>query len=616
MATLATLIVKLAADIGGFSAEMEKAELKSVRTAEKIGRAWQRTGDQLANAGSRLTTTLTLPIVAGAALSVKAASDEAESWNKVTVVFGKNADAIKQWASDSATSLGVSRNAAYQAAGSFGNLFVTAGVVPDKVLDMSTSLVKLTGDLASFHNADPTEAMQSIQSALVGQVEPMRKYGVMLSQDAISAKALELGLVGANEEMSDAAKMQAIYAIIMEQTKTAQGDLLNTSNGLANQMRFLTAELEDTASSIGTILMPYALQLLGWVREAVAWFSALDPSIQKNILIVLGLVAVLGPLLVIIGSVVSAIGTLIPIVTAIGTALGVVTAPVWIAIGLIIAALVLLYMAWQNNWFGIREKTAAVIEFIKGLIQRGMQFISDLTSGKLGWLSQLWKNAMDAIGSIIEAGLEIWRHLKQAWMNARRGNWYMFGKEMRDIWDVAMRLLANLLSLAWDNIKLIFENVIKKIIDKFKHIDWAQVGRDIINGIINGLLSLTSKIDSTIQKIAKGMVDAVQGFMGIHSPSSLMEMQVGVPMAQGVVVGWEQGLHQFPVSLGGIPGLTSPNFAGLTSVAAETVRGGAGGVSIVVPIEYKPFVSTADEREARTRLAPIIIDVIREYLNR
>ncbi len=192
----------------------------------------------------------------------------------------------------------------------------------------------------------------------------------------------------------------------------------------------------------------------------------------------------------------------------------------------------------------------------------------------------------------------------------------MFGKEMRDIWDVAMRLLANLLSLAWDNIKLIFENVIKKILDKFKHIDWAQVGRDIINGIINGLLSLTVKLDSTIQKIAKGMVDAVQGFMGIHSPSSLMEMQVGVPMAQGVVVGWEQGLDQFPVSLGGIPGFTSPSFAGLTSVAAETVRGGAGGVSIVVPIEYKPFVSTADEREARTRLAPIIIDVIREYLNR
>src|SRR5512135_3835954 len=125
---------------------MEKAELKAVRAAERTGRAWQRTGDQLASVGNRMTTTLTLPIVAGAALSIKAASDENESWNKVTVVFGENADAIKKWAADSATSLGVSRNAAYQAAGSFGNLFVTAGVIPDKVLDMSTSLVKLSGD--------------------------------------------------------------------------------------------------------------------------------------------------------------------------------------------------------------------------------------------------------------------------------------------------------------------------------------------------------------------------------------------------------------------------------------------------------------------------------------
>lgn len=615
MATLATLIVKLAADIGGFSAEMEKAELKAVRAAERTAKAWKRTGDQLANVGSRLTTTLTLPIVGGAALSIKAASDEAESWNKVTVVFGENADAIKKWASDSATSLGVSRNAAYQAAGSFGNLFTTAGVVPELMLDMSTSLVKLSGDLASFHNADPTEVMQSIQSALVGQVEPMRKYGVMLSQDAIAAKALKLGLVGANEEMSDAAKMQAIYAIIMEQTKTAQGDFLNTSDGLANQMRILKADFENTASSLGQMLLPYALQLLGWVREAVAWFSALDPSIQKNILIVLGLVAVLGPLLVVIGSMVGAVGTLIPIFTAIAGAIGAVSAPVWIVIGLVVAALALLYMAWQNNWFGIREKTAAAIDWIKNLIGQGMQWIQDLTSGKLGWLSQLWDNAMNAISTIIENGLAIWRHIKQAWRNAQAGNWYMFGKEMRLIWEAAMRILATLLGTAWENIKLIFSNALKGIIEYFKTIDWGEVGKNILVAIGNALLGGIPMLIAIMKKVGSALLDAIKGFLSIKSPSKRFEMEVGWQMAAGMALGWERGVGRLmPATVEGVSP-SGPAFAGLTAVSAETARG-TGGMNIIVPIEYKPFVSTADEREARTRLTPIIIDVIREYLNR
>lgn len=618
MATLATLIVKLAADIGGFSAEMEKAELKAVRAAERIGRTWKRTGDQLANVGSRLTATLTAPIVAGAALSIKAASDEAESWNKVSVVFGDNAEAIKNWAKDSSTSLGVSRNAAYQAAGSFGNLFTTAGVVPDAVLNMSTSLVKLSGDLASFNNADPTDVMQSIQSALVGQIEPMRKYGVMLTQNSIAAKALELGLTDADGAMSDAAKMQAIYAIIMEQTKTAQGDFINTSDGLANQMRILRADIENTASSIGVMLLPYALQLLSWVREAVAWFTALDPSIQKNILIVLGLVAVLGPLLVIIGSVVSAIGTLIPIVQAVGTALaGVSLTALW-PIALVIAALALLYFAWTNNWFGIRDKTQAVIDYLKGLIDGGMQFINDLTSGKLGWMSERWKATMDSIQMIIGNGLAIWSHIKQAWMNLMRGNWYMFGKEMHLIWKAIMRILEEMLGTSWENLKAVFSHALAKILDYFKNVDWAEVGMNILKGIGKGLLGALPMLISIVMKVGGAMMEAIKGYMSIRSPSKRMEMEVGWQMAAGTALGWSRGIGTLmPASMDGLSGsAVLPSFSGLSGVAAETGRGGGGGVQIVVPIDYRPFVSTADEREARNRLAPIIIDVVREYFNR
>jgi phage-related protein len=342
------------------------------------------------------------------------------------------------------------------------------------------------------------------------------------------------------------------------------------------------------------MLMPYAIQLLGWVREGIAWFNALDPSIQRNILIVLGLVAVLGPLLIVIGSVVGAIGTLIPIFTAIAGAIGAVSAPVLIVVGVIIAALALLYAAWTNNWGGIREKTAAIWEGIKSAIATAWQFI---------------QNA-------IEAAMTVIGPLMQAFQAAREGDWRAFGEKLREAWDAAWTLIRTIASTAWENLKLGFGKLIESVVSFFRDTDWGQVGRNIIEGIANGIRKSTSWIIDAAKYAAKAALDAAKGFLGIHSESKVFKQQVGWEMGAGQVSGYEESLKKLmPVTMDTIlPG--APAFAGLGAVSAETGRGGAGGVQIVVPIEYKPFVSTADEREARTRLTPIIIDVIREYLNR
>ena len=80
--------------------------------------------------------------------SLTAASDLNETMSKVNVVFGKNSEQMKVWASTSATALGMSKNTALSAAGTFGNLFVSMGMATDKSADMSRNLVGLASDLA------------------------------------------------------------------------------------------------------------------------------------------------------------------------------------------------------------------------------------------------------------------------------------------------------------------------------------------------------------------------------------------------------------------------------------------------------------------------------------
>jgi len=99
--------------------------------------------------------------------------------NKVEVVFGENAAAIKQWSKDAAEAFGMSRQKALEAAGTFGNLFRALGLGTPQASDMSKKLVQLAADLASFNNANPEEVLLALRSGLVGEAEPLRKFGVV-----------------------------------------------------------------------------------------------------------------------------------------------------------------------------------------------------------------------------------------------------------------------------------------------------------------------------------------------------------------------------------------------------------------------------------------------------
>ena len=127
----------------------------------------------------------------------------------------------------------------------------------------------------------------------------------------IQAKAMEMGLMGAGEQLTAAAKAQASYALIMEQTTLAQGDFARTSEGLANQTRIMKAQFADLSGELGNKLIPIGLKIITVVSGLVDKFSNLPEPVQNGILVFLGVVAVLGPIITIIGTVMTTIGGLI-----------------------------------------------------------------------------------------------------------------------------------------------------------------------------------------------------------------------------------------------------------------------------------------------------------------
>ena len=115
---------------------------------------------------------------AGAAIgavqgSIDLASDLNESANKVKVVFGENSAALLKWSDTTAATLGQSKKQVLDAAGTFGNLFVSMGMASDTSADMSMNLVTLASDLASFNNIDPAVALEKLRAGLLGEAEPL-----------------------------------------------------------------------------------------------------------------------------------------------------------------------------------------------------------------------------------------------------------------------------------------------------------------------------------------------------------------------------------------------------------------------------------------------------------
>lgn len=221
--------------------------------------------------------------------SVQLASDANEATSKAQVVFGKYADGLIKWSESAATAMGLSSRAAIDAAGTFGNLFVSMKIGQGQSSNMSQALVGLASDLASFNNTSVGDAMEALRSGLVGETEPLRKFGINLNDATLKAEAMRLGLIKTTSEaLTPAAKAQAAYSLIMQQSTTAQGDFARTSDGLANQQRILAAQWEDAKTRIGNALLPVYKAVVKVLTEKLlpafeSWIKDIGPKLEENL---------------------------------------------------------------------------------------------------------------------------------------------------------------------------------------------------------------------------------------------------------------------------------------------------------------------------------------------
>lgn len=484
-----TLSAKITGDSTGFEKAFSTAqktvdsfEARMDATSQKI----KDIGGSMAKSGAKWSLAVTTPIVVAGKKMINAASDYEENLNKIDVAFANSADVVKEWGNNATKQFGLSKNQALEATALFGDMATSMGLSHEEAADMSMSLAGLAGDLASFKNIGVDQAMTALNGVFTGETESLKTLGVVMTDTNLNAYALEKGMGKTTDQMSQAEKVQLRYAYIMDMTKNAQGDYARTSDGTANSLRTFQGAVDNLNIALGQHLLPVLTPLVQKATALIDKFAEADPKTQQLVLKIAALAAVIGPVLVINGTLISSVGNIIgvfgkasDVISGAGKVIGWLTSPMGLTMAAIVALIAIGYLL-ISNWDTIKAIGSDVWLGIQSLFQ---MFDNYLT----GIFTTDWTQSFGIFGNILNGFFanvsNIWNAVKRIFSGITD---FVAGIFTGD-WSRAWRGVINIFGGIWDGLEAIAKAPLNGLIS-------------LVNAAIGGLNSISVTIPNWVPK--------------------------------------------------------------------------------------------------------------------
>lgn len=632
MPTVAKLVAEIEADISGLKKGVDDAQRKLDELADKTaatGRRGQQSlaewgssaislGSKFKSVGQSMTIGLSLPIVGLGKKALDSALKMDSLERGLTAMMGSAAAAQKELVrlrevakvpglgfaeavqgSLRLQSVKVSADQSARAMKAFGNALAIVGGGKDKLDLITYQLGQMfgAGKLQGDEIRSITDAVPQLRQVLLDT------FGTM------DTKIL-------NKKYN----INQIFEGMLKGLEKLPKMVDSPKNQLENIGDSIFLSLVKIGKAIIPLVISISNQLVPAIESLADKFAKLPPGTQQTIIVIAALVAGLGPLTVVLGSVISAAGTVATAIAAIG----------W-PITLVIAAVAALALAWTTNFGGIRDKTMPIIKelvegfnFIKDIVvevfqkvwpsvvdtwntvMKAMQpvfkAVGDWFNETFGyikdWVVENWpliqktiKTVMDVVVAVVKSALEsikkFWERYGENIVGVIKGLWAVVSnvisaaiKLILGIVKVGMQVLQGDWSGAWETIKKtasevwqhivkalkglweavvnIFKGIVKFVYDLGKSF-WdaaVNIAKSIVEGIVNGIKNMASKVWEAVKGLAQGALDIMKGMLGIHSPSREFKA-IGEDLVKGYVLG--------------ITSMMAPANSAITELAKQTI---------------------------------------------
>jgi hypothetical protein len=323
--SLASINIKFSADLKQFSTQMQTA----TRDIAKLG-------DSFASVGQGLTVGLTTPILGLGGLAVKTAADFETLRTSLLSSFQGN-----QAAADSAfkTIEKFATTSPYQVEEVL-NAFIK---LKNLGLDPSEEALTSYGNTASAMGKDLNQMIEAVADASTGEFERLKEFGIKAKSEGDKVSFTFQGVtttIGKNSE--------EIQKYLMDiGNVNFQGSMDRQSETFKGRLSSLQDTFASFGDSIGTIILEFMSPMIDSLQELAEYFKKLSPETQKTIVVIAGLAAAIGPLLLAIGGLMQLVPVMVAGFAAIKGAFASLTAsmsanPITalaVALGLVIAGI-------------------------------------------------------------------------------------------------------------------------------------------------------------------------------------------------------------------------------------------------------------------------------------
>jgi TP901 family phage tail tape measure protein len=327
------------------------------------------------------------------------------------------------------------------------------------------------------HMKDASGIAQELQTKLGGLSDKQKQAALntIFGSDATRAATVLMG---------EGSKGLAKYTKATND-QTAASRLANSQMGPTQKaMEQLKGSLETAAISIGTMLLPMIQKMSGFIKDLADKFSALSPAQQQTILTILGIVAAIGPLLILIGKVTTGIGAiavgaskLIGGIKLLGGGIAklfslVAANPIILIVAAIAAIVAIVIHLWQTNegfrnavisiWTAIVGFFQTVGTAIAGFFVGAWNVIKTVWSTVTGFFSGVWQGIVavfSAVGSWFASVFgAAWNGIKSIW-SAVVGFFSGIWNGIVRIYSVVVGWFRNVFSTAWNGVKNVWSAV-------------------------------------------------------------------------------------------------------------------------------------------------------------
>jgi len=552
--TSADVLIRLLGDATGFTAAMKKAQWSSATLGQKM----KAVGGVMSNVGRTMTYGVTLPIVAGLGLAVKAAIDEEKEMALLSKALQTNAHATDEQVAATERWITTTQNATGVADGQLRPAL--AGLVAvTKDTAKAQDLLSVALDISAAKGKPVETVALALQKAYLGNVGGLSRLGIA-TKDAEG-------------------KTLSFQQVMKNAIATYGGAAATAADTTAGKMAILKARFADFAESIGTILIPFVTRLVERLSSLLAKFEGLSPGMQKFAVGLAAVAAAAGPFLFITGKLMTVggmlatvLGPLIPLLGALGSAFSVgglsagvaaiaaALGPVGlvaVAIAAVVAALVL---AWKYS-----ETFRNAVTGLWAKIVEGAKWVAATIGPALAEVWNAMKPAVQAAQEVAQAFFENIAKgvaLVVGWV---RDNWSTIGPILKAAWDTSLAATKAFFEVLAPILKAVAAMLRGDFSDAWKHAKEAVLAAaNGMTNILRGLASLfgllakaamlallnavKSGITSTVSFVAslpgkaKAALAAMPGLLAAVGRAAMTGLWNAMKSVWGNLIGWARDL--------------------------------------------------------------------------